>query len=71
MTTNDRKPLLTRHRICRRRTGILEFIYEPVRDEASRVTGIFCKDHDVADAHLARAVINARYTSVLAAMGLP
>jgi PAS domain S-box-containing protein len=50
----------------------LDFIYEPVRDEAGRVTGIFCEGHDVTEAHLARASIdasNARYTSVLAAMG--
>ncbi|KFG69523.1 PAS domain-containing protein [Microvirga sp. BSC39] len=50
----------------------LDFIYEPVRDEAGRVTGIFCEGHDVTEAHLARTAIaasNARYTSVLAAMG--
>jgi PAS domain S-box-containing protein len=50
----------------------LDFIYEPVRDETGRVTGIFCEGHDVTEAHLARAAIdasNARYTSVLAAMG--
>jgi PAS domain S-box-containing protein len=49
----------------------LDFIYEPVRDEAGHVTGIFCEGHDVTEAHLARATIdasNARYTSVLAAM---
>jgi PAS domain S-box-containing protein len=50
----------------------LDFIYEPVRDEASQVTGIFCEGHDVTEAHRARTAIdasNARYTSVLAAMG--
>jgi PAS domain S-box-containing protein len=50
----------------------LDFIYEPVRDGAGRVTGIFCEGHDVTEAHLARTAIaasNARYTSVLAAMG--
>lgn len=49
----------------------LDFIYEPVRDEAGRVTGIFCEGHDVTEAHLARGAMdasNARYTSVLAAM---
>jgi PAS domain S-box-containing protein len=49
----------------------LDFIYEPVRDESGGVTGIFCEGHDVTEAHLARAVIdasNARYTSMLAAM---
>jgi PAS domain S-box-containing protein len=50
----------------------LDFIYEPVRDEAGQVTGIFCEGHDVTEAHRARTAIdasNARYTSVLAAMG--
>jgi PAS domain S-box-containing protein len=50
----------------------LDFIYEPVRDDAGQVTGIFCEGHDVTEAHRARAAIdasNARYTSVLAAMG--
>jgi PAS domain S-box-containing protein len=50
----------------------LDFIYEPVRDDAGQVTGIFCEGHDVTEAHHARAAIdasNARYTSVLAAMG--
>jgi PAS domain S-box-containing protein len=49
----------------------LDFIYEPVRDEAGGVTRIFCEGHDVTEAHRARAAIdasNARYTSVLAAM---
>jgi PAS domain S-box-containing protein len=50
----------------------LDFIYEPVRDDAGQVTGIFCEGHDVTEAHRARTAIdasNARYTSVLAAMG--
>jgi PAS domain S-box-containing protein len=49
----------------------LDFIYEPVLDDAGRVTGIFCEGQDVTEAHLAQAVINAsnaRYTSMLAAM---
>jgi PAS domain S-box-containing protein len=49
----------------------LDFIYEPVRNKANHVTGIFCEGHDVTEAHLARAAThasNARYTSVLAAM---
>ncbi|CAO3410130.1 PAS domain-containing protein [Azospirillum largimobile] len=49
----------------------LDFIYEPVRDETGRVTGIFCEGHDVTEVHLARAAIdanNARYSSLLAAM---
>ncbi|MBL0406682.1 PAS domain-containing protein [Microvirga aerilata] len=49
----------------------LDFIYEPVLDEAGRVTGIFCEGQDVTEAHLAQAAIsasNARYTSMLSAM---
>jgi PAS domain S-box-containing protein len=49
----------------------LDFIYEPVRDEAGHVTGIFCEGHDVTEAHVARTAVdasNVRYTSVLAAM---
>jgi PAS domain S-box-containing protein len=49
----------------------LDFIYEPVRDEAGRVTGIFCEGHDVTEAYLAATAVeasNARYTSVLDAM---
>jgi PAS domain S-box-containing protein len=49
----------------------LDFIYEPVRDEAGRVTGIFCEGHDVTETHMARAAIdasNARYLSVLSSM---
>jgi PAS domain S-box-containing protein len=49
----------------------LDFIYEPVRDETGRVTGIFCEGHDVTEAYLATAAVeasNTRYTSVLDAM---
>ncbi|WP_262269251.1 PAS domain-containing protein [Microvirga yunnanensis] len=49
----------------------LNFIYEPVTDEAGRVTGIFVQGHDVTETHQAQAALaasNARYTSVLAAM---
>jgi PAS domain S-box-containing protein len=53
------------------REVFLDFIYEPVRDEAGQVTGIFCEGHDVTEAYLARTALeasNARYTSVLDAM---
>ena len=49
----------------------LDFIYEPVLDEAGRVTGIFCEGQDVTEAHLAQAAISAsneRYSSMLSAM---
>ncbi|WP_457092578.1 PAS domain-containing protein [Microvirga sp. P5_D2] len=53
------------------REVFLDFIYEPVRDEHGRVTGIFCEGHDVTEAYRAQAALeasNARYTSVLDAM---
>ena len=35
----------------------LDFIYEAVRDEAGRVTGIFVEGHDVTDAHQVRNAV--------------
>jgi PAS domain S-box-containing protein len=49
----------------------LDFIYEPMLDEAGKVTGIFCEGHDVTEAHLAQAAISAsneRYKSILSSM---
>ncbi|WPP01978.1 PAS domain-containing protein [Pseudomonas sp. HR96] len=37
----------------------LDFIYEPLTDEQGRVIGIFCEGHDVTEAHLARAAMQA------------
>jgi signal transduction histidine kinase len=37
---------------------ILDFIYEPVVDEAGKVTGIFCEGHDATETHLAQAALN-------------
>jgi PAS domain S-box-containing protein len=37
----------------------LDFIYEPVVDEAGRVTGIFVEGHDVTDAHRAQVALRA------------
>ncbi|HEY8616018.1 PAS domain S-box protein [Phenylobacterium sp.] len=37
----------------------VDFIYEPVKDEAGRVTGIFCEGHDVTDAHAAQLALSA------------
>lgn len=37
----------------------LDFIYEPLTDEAGRVTGIFVEGHDVTDAHRAEAELRA------------
>jgi signal transduction histidine kinase len=36
---------------------ILDFIYEPVVDEAGKVTGIFCEGHDTTETHLAQAAL--------------
>lgn len=37
----------------------LDFIYEPVTDEAGQVTGIFCEGFDVTEAHLAQEALRA------------
>jgi signal transduction histidine kinase len=36
---------------------ILDFIYEPVVDEAGTVTGIFCEGHDATETHQAQAAL--------------
>jgi PAS domain S-box-containing protein len=36
---------------------ILDFIYEPVLDEAGKVSGIFCEGHDVTETHRAQAAL--------------
>lgn len=36
----------------------LDFIYEPVRDEAGEVTGLFIEGHDVTEAHFAREALS-------------
>jgi PAS domain S-box-containing protein len=49
----------------------LDFIYEPVTDEAGRVTGIFVEGHDVTDAHWAEAALReseARYRTLFDAV---
>jgi len=35
----------------------LDFIYEPIRDEAGTVTGIFCEGHDVTETHMAQRAL--------------
>ncbi len=37
----------------------LDFIYEPLLDDAGQVTGIFCEGHDVTEAHISRAALEA------------
>lgn len=41
---------------------ILDFIYEPLTDEAGRVTGIFCEGHDVTKTHEARSALRDAWT---------
>ncbi len=46
----------------------LDFIYEPLTDEADRVIGIFCEGFDVTEAHVAEAALAAseeRFRSAL------
>jgi PAS domain S-box-containing protein len=38
----------------------LDFIYEPIADEAGRVTGIFVEGHDVTEVHLAQEALKSR-----------
>ncbi len=38
---------------------LLQFIYEPVLDEAGAVTGIFCEGQDITDAHRAEEELRA------------
>ncbi|PAX06790.1 hybrid sensor histidine kinase/response regulator [Sphingomonas lenta] len=38
----------------------LDFVYEPIRDEDGRVTGIFVEGHDVTEAHRGREALRER-----------
>jgi signal transduction histidine kinase/ActR/RegA family two-component response regulator/PAS domain-containing protein len=38
----------------------LDFIYEPVKDEGGRVTGIFCEGHDATAEHVAEQQLQAQ-----------
>lgn len=51
----DRVPIRLERRDGPPEERFLDFIYEPVTDEAGRVTGIFCEGHDVTDQHRAEA----------------
>ena len=41
------------------RDVVLDFIYEPIRDEAGNVTGIFVEGHNVTEAHLRQVALLA------------
>jgi PAS domain S-box-containing protein len=38
----------------------LDFIYEPIADEAARITGIFIEGHDVTEVHVAQEELKVR-----------
>ncbi|HEY0341323.1 MAG TPA: PAS domain-containing protein, partial [Steroidobacteraceae bacterium] len=38
----------------------LDFIYEPISDEAGRITGIFVEGHDVTEVHFAQEALRVR-----------
>jgi PAS domain S-box-containing protein len=38
----------------------LDFIYEPIADEAARITGIFIEGHDVTEVHVAQEELRVR-----------
>ena len=48
----------------------LDFIYEPLTDEANRVIGIFCEGFDVTEAHLAQAALAASEERFRAALAI-
>jgi len=41
---------------------ILDFIYEPVLDDAGRVTGVFCEGHDTTETHRAQEALRENQT---------
>ena len=52
-------PIRLSHPDAPRDVRYLDFIYEPLLDEAGQVTGIFCEGHDVTQAHIARTALEA------------
>ena len=56
------------------RNVVLNFIYEPIRDEAGNVTGIFVEGHDVTEAYHTQAALRdseARFHALFAASPVP
>jgi PAS domain S-box-containing protein len=51
----DRTPIRLDHAGTGPEELVLDFIYEPVTDEAGRVTGIFVEGHDATEAHRAES----------------
>ena len=56
------------------RDVVLDFIYEPIRDEAGGVTGIFLEGHDVTESHRTQVALRKseeRYQAFFAASPVP
>ena len=56
------------------RDVVLDFIYEPIRDEAGAVTGIFVEGHDVTESHRTQVSLREseeRYHALFAASPVP
>ncbi|RVT90557.1 response regulator [Sphingomonas crocodyli] len=53
----ERTPIELDYPGAPRNTRYLDFIYEPVRDDGGRVTGIFCEGFDVTAAHVAEQAL--------------
>ena len=56
------------------RDVVLDFIYEPMRDESDQVTGIFVEGHDVTESHRTQVSLREseeRYQALFAASPVP
>ncbi len=56
---HQRTPIQLSHPDAPCEVRYLDFIYEPLHDDAGQVTGIFCEGYDVTEAHLSRAALEA------------
>jgi PAS domain S-box-containing protein len=62
----DRTPIRLEREDGTREERVLDFIYEPVTDEAGLVTGIFVEGHDVTQAHRAEEALRESETRLRA-----
>ncbi len=58
--SSDTRILLGSGPLEQRDERFLDFIYEPIRDEAGRVGGVFVEGHDVTEAHRDRDALRER-----------
>lgn len=63
-------PIMLAYEGAPREQRYLDFIYEPLTDEANRVIGIFCEGFDVTEAHLAQAALAASEERFRAALAI-